>query len=692
MTIARAAALAAAVFAVAVLDDLVAAPYSYVTIGVGAAILVAVGVTSELLRRTTSRLSTALSATQETYRTLVEAVPLVTYVDEVDPPATPRYMSPQIESLLGYRLEEWHDPDWFWSILHPEDRDRVWKAHMALKRHGDTLASEYRLRHTDGRWIWICDEARVVEIDGDCHVMGFLIDITERKTAETARGHLAALVDSSNDAIISTGVDGTILSWNPAAERLYGYAAEEAIGRNILMTVPADEREATRARLSQLLDGGNALEVEGVRLRKDGTSFHASVTMSPTRDASGRTTGISGIARDISEQKRLEEELRQAHKMEAIGALAGGVAHDFNNALMAIRGYSELIGNRIDENDPLRRDIDGIKFAADGAASLTRQLLAFGRRQVLQPQLLDLNAVVGDLSGVVRTALGANVELRLELDPTLGYVNADRGQLEQVVLNLALNARDAMEGGGTLTISTRNVELDEEYAREHLVREAGEYVALEVSDTGVGLTDEVKERMFEPFFTTKDPGKGTGMGLSTVYGIVNQSGGSIWPYSGPGGGTSMKIYLPRVAAPAELHEAAPVKPEPPRGCETILLVEDEDLVRSVARQMLERLGYSVLSVKSGSEALALARGTAARIDLVVTDVAMPEMSGLELADEVRRVRPETPTILMSGYAQDVLGGERVDRPGRRFLQKPFTIDTLANCVRSLLDGDEAVAA
>jgi len=391
-------------------------------------------------------------------------------------------------------------------------------------------------------------------------------------------------------------------------------------------------------------------------------------------------------AADRAENRRLEEELRQSQKVEAIGRLAGGIAHDFNNLLTAIVGYSDLALTNLGEGSPLSADILEIKKAGQRAATLTRQLLAFSRKQVLQPIVLDLNDVVSNTENMLRRLIGEDIELVTLLGTNLASVRADPGQIEQIILNLTVNARDAMPQGGKLTIETANVELDEAYARRHIAVEPGSYVMLAVRDNGLGMDAETQEHLFEPFFTTKELGKGTGLGLSTVYGIVKQSGGNISVHSEPGKGAIFEIYFPRVNEAAEAREQ-PKKDhsESLTGTETVLLVEDQGIVRNLVRNVLDRHGYNVLQASHGEEALRLANEHEGPIHLLLTDVVLPQMSGQQLAERMATLRSEMRVLYMSGYTNDAIVHHGVLDPGISFLQKPFTPDALARKIREILD-------
>jgi len=403
------------------------------------------------------------------------------------------------------------------------------------------------------------------------------------------------------------------------------------------------------------------------------------------RNADRQVEYYETFVRDVTEQRRLQQQLVQSQKMEAVGRLAGGIAHDFNNLLTVITSYCDLLLEDLARDDPKREDVEQVRKAADGATALTRQLLAFSRQQVLAPKVVSMSAVVSGVEKMLRRVIGEDVDLAARLDPDVGSVKADVGQLEQVLMNLAVNARDAMPTGGKLTIETANAEHDPDYAREHEAAAVRRFVMLAVSDTGIGMDEATKARIFEPFFTTKEPGKGTGLGLATVYGIVQQSGGFIWVYSEPGRGTTFKIYLPRVDAPAE-GGAAAASGDLPRGTETVLIVEDAAAVRAVMRHVLERQGYAVLEASNGAAALERVAGHPAPIHLLLTDVIMPGLSGRQLADRLAALRPDTRVLYASGYTDDAVVRHGVLESGIAYLQKPFTTESLARKVREVLDG------
>ena len=510
----------------------------------------------------------------------------------------------------------------------------------------------------------------------------------ERKRAEqdllAREERFRALVEHSADAIALLDRTGTLIYASHSTERVLGYQAEEVLGRHALDLIHPDDVPAVAGRLLELQDRPGAAVVMEARYRhKDGSWRYGECSVANRlSDAAVRALVLN--YREITERRRLEEQLRQAQKMEAVGRLAGGVAHDFNNVLTAIFGYADLLTEELPEGHQARGDLDEIRKAAQRASTLTRQLLAFSRQQVLQPMVLSLNDLVADVQNMLVRLVGEDVEVRLSLSPDAGNVRADAGQLQQVLLNLVVNARDAMPTGGKLLLETANADLTEQYAELHQPVIPGRYVMLAVSDTGSGMDPETKARIFEPFFTTKEQGRGTGLGLSTVYGIVKQSGGYVWVYSEPGRGTTFKLYFPRVDAPAEI-------PAPPRetatltGTETILVAEDDDMLRPLAKGLLQKLGYTVLEAENAERALDLARARTGPIHLLVADVVMPGASGRELARRLAHTRPDTRVLYVSGYTDDAIVHHGMLEPGLNFLQKPFTPGALARKVREILD-------
>jgi PAS domain S-box-containing protein len=521
---------------------------------------------------------------------------------------------------------------------------------------------------------------------------GVALDITERKNAEealrTSERRLRTLFETVNLIVLALDANGRVEYVNPFFLELTGYTREEAFGSDWFERfLPEAQREAMTGVFHELVEGDRHPHYENVIVTKAGEERLISWHNTVLHDAQNRPIGTLSVGEDITQRASLETQLRQAQKMEAIGRLAGGIAHDFNNLLTAILGNADLVLDQTDPTDPKHADLGEIKAAGQRAAALTRQLLAFSRQQVLEPRVLDLNDVIANLDKMLRRIIGEDVKLRTRPGANLGSVRADPGQLEQVILNLAINSRDAMPKGGTLTIETANAELDEAYAEGHVPVQPGRYVMLAVSDTGTGMDAATRARIFEPFFTTKPKGKGTGLGLATVYGIVKQSGGYVWVYTEPSHGAAFKIYLPRVDEPAEPVAAAAPTVESLHGTETVLVAEDEEVVRTLTRKMLEARGYRVLAAASGAEALQIAREHRDPISLLITDVVMPEMSGRELAERLAQIRPEMNVIYVSGYTGETIVEHGVLAPGVNFLQKPFTPDTLARKVRQILDAE-----
>jgi len=522
-------------------------------------------------------------------------------------------------------------------------------------------------------------------------IIGFSVDITERKRAEEAlresEEHFRRFIENVPVGVYRTTPDGRVLMANSALLRMLGYDSwQELASRNL----EGDSFEAGYPRSAfreQIEREGEVGGLEAAWKRRDGSVVFVRESARTFRTDAGRVLYYDGIVEDVTERRRLEEQLRQAQKMEAVGRLAGGVAHDFNNLLTVIIGYSDLLLEKLSAGDGMRPPVEEIKKAADRAASLTRQLLAFSRKQMLQPQLLDLNRLLTNVDEMLRRMIGEDIELVTHLPSGLGRVKADPGQIEQVIMNLAVNARDAMPQGGQLTLEAANVELDSSYVSSHESVLPGHYVMIAMSDTGIGMDAETQAHIFEPFFTTKGQGKGTGLGLAMTYGIVRQSEGHIWVYSEPGKGTTFKVYLPRIDQAVEV--IAPTNAPVDKlslGCETILLVEDEEAVCSLVRGVLESRGYDVLEAKGAYDALEIGGRHKKHIHLLLTDVVMPQVSGRELAEHLAPLHPETKVLYMSGYADHAVVHHGLLEPGTVFLQKPFTPDALARKVREVLDG------
>ena len=547
------------------------------------------------------------------------------------------------------------------------------------------LANHTVLISKSGMEIPIDDSAAPIKgVTGD--ISGVVLvfrDVSERRKAFDTARRLASIVENSDDAIVAKSLDGTITAWNHAAERLFGFAAEEIIGSPISRIIPPDRQEEMQDVLDQIAEGKSVDHLETERITKDGHRIKVSITVSPILDVDGRVVGASKIARDITRQKQMEDLVLQTQKMEAVGRLAGGLAHDYNNLLTVILGYATTVHNRLPPNDPLRKTVKEILGAGERAASLTGQLLAFSRKQVTQPRILDLNAFIWETKDMLERLIREDIDLAFVPTSEACFVNVDTGQLTQILMNLAVNARDAMPTGGKLTIETRTVAREREDLGRRGIRPAGRYAIMAVSDTGEGMDAETEAHLFEPFFTTKEPGKGTGLGLATVYGIVTQHGGWIDVYTELSHGTTFTVYLPRVAPVQDENPDARQQIGPAR-LATILLVEDQAAIRLLAEDVLSDAGHRVLSAANGRAAFELAQKYSDTIDLLVTDVVMPEMSGPDLADHLFKSRPGLIVLFISGYTDHALLHRGAIEQGTAFLQKPFLPETLVAKVNQLL--------
>ncbi len=513
-------------------------------------------------------------------------------------------------------------------------------------------------------------------------------DITASRQTEAglryANEALRDVIETSPLAIVGMYLDGTVNSWNRSAEQMFGWTAEEVVGKQFPI-VPEEDEAFFRGNLERIQDGETLSGVERQRRRKDGTVISVALWNSPQRDATGRIVGAVSVIADMTERKRLEEQFRQSQKMEAVGRLAGGIAHDFNNLLTVITGYTQMVLDEIESEHPLRANVEEVLRAAESAAALTNQLLAFSRRQIMQPSVVDLNELVVTMDKMLHRMIGEDIELETQLSPQLPKVKADPGQFQQVVMNLVVNGRDAMPAGGRIRIETGFVEIEAGSTPVPALA-PGLYVTLAVSDTGKGMDEETRRRLFEPFFTTKAKGKGTGLGLSTVYGIVKQAGGEISVESTPGAGTTFRIYLPAiaqaVAATANVGRCVARR----AGTETVLVAEDEAGLGKLIRDVLEMAGYTVLLAGCPEEAIRAATEHRGPIHLFLSDVIMPRMSGRELAARVASLRSRAKVLYMSGYTETEILPHGIHESAVPFLQKPFTPEMLLNKVREVLDG------
>jgi len=626
----------------------------------------------------------ALHDRDERFRQLADNIKEVFFVQSADHGET-IYINKAYEEIWGRSTESlYKNPQSFIEPIPEEDRPALF-ASIERNRRGEYAGDvEFRVVRTDGSVRWMLAHAVPVRNDaGEVYrIAGVCSDVSERKKAESElrarEDYYRTILENIVDAVFVADSEGRMLDANPRAFELTGYSRDELLRLRVIDTYPPEDRVAGEARVAAVV-GGKPSIAERRLLRKDGTVLIVETNASLLPD--GR---MLGTVRDITERRQLEAQLRQAQKMEAIGRLAGGVAHDFNNVLTAVFGYVDLLSEELPQDSGAQKDLLEVRKAAERAASLTRQLLAFSRQQVLEPVVLELNELVTDFEKMLHRVIGEDVELRLSLGRDIGNVRADPGQIHQVIMNLVVNARDAMPTGGKLTIETANAELTETYADLHKPVAPGPYVMIAVSDTGSGMTPETQARIFEPFFTTKEKGKGTGLGLSTVYGIIKQSGGYVWVYSEVGQGTTFKVYLPRVDAPADTL-AKPRSTGPLAGTETILLAEDDAILRPLARELLEKLGYTVLEGADSNEALAAAERHRGPVHLLIADVILPGPSGRELARRLAVSRPDTKVLYVSGYTDDAIVHHGMLEPGLNFLQKPFTPAVLARKVREVLD-------
>jgi two-component system, cell cycle sensor histidine kinase and response regulator CckA len=600
------------------------------------------------------------------------------------------YNSLSYEKVLGYSAEELRSSSSFEQI-HPEDRERVKEAAQEARVTGMGQPMEYRIRHKDGTWRTLESTASVIRnTKGDAEKLVVVNrDVTERmRAAEALRRSEASFRSVIVDApygIYRADLAGKFLMVNSALEKMLGYKSQEELLEANLAT-GIYRYQAEHQKINELfLRDQHFKDVEVEWKRKDGAFLTVRCSGWPVKDES--STYIEVFAEDVTERRVLERQLRMAQKMEAVGRLSGGIAHDFNNLLGVIIGYIQVMKRSLVPGTSSHEYAEEIEKASQRAVSLTRQLLAFSRQQVLEPTILNLNTLVSDMEKMLPRLIGEDIQLNLMLDSTIGQVKADPGQIEQVVMNLAVNARDAMPDGGKLTIQTANAEIDAAFAREHQGSIPGQYVMLAVTDTGTGMDPETQAQIFEPFFTTKDRDKGTGLGLATVYGVVKQSSGYITVDSEKGKGASFKIYLPRIEQPVAAQSEITQAPLTVRGCETILLVEDAEPLRKLAHMFLRDNGYQVLTAADGAEAQQVAAKTAGPIHLLLTDVVMPGINGRVLAERLAPRNPSMKVLYMSGYTDTFIAGHGVLEEGIHLLHKPFTEETLLRKVRELLDAN-----
>lgn len=640
------------------------------------------------------RVEEALRESKERLHYLVSANPAMIYALQlVNGEMLPTWVSDNVARLTGFTPKEAFARGWWEERLHPDDRQRVVAEHAAAGPN-KRLLSEYRFQHKDGSYFWVRDEMVFQDngAENPAEVVGSWSNITDRKQAEQELEFknliLSTQLEASIDGILVVDENGRVLSHNRRFIEMWRIPPG--------VVERSDDRELIQAVLDQLTDPDAFLErVRHLYAHRRETS-HDEINLkggrtfdrytAPMFGADDRYHGRVWYFRDMTTQRRMQGQLIESQKMEMVGKLAGGIAHEFNSIITAIIGQSELLRHDLPSGSPLVSNVQEIRKAADRAATLTRQLLAYGRRQLLQPTVLDLNELLAEMADMLPHLLGEQVDFRLAPAAGLWLVHADAGQLEQVILNMAINAREAMPHGGKLTLETANVTLTGESVGRHPELKPGNYVMLAITDSGVGMSAEVRRRAFEPFFTTREVGKGTGLGLATCYGIIKQSGGHINVYSEPGQGTTFRVYLPQVESPSMAVPKPAAPPDLPRGTEKILLVEDDPSLRGMAATLLQRLGYRVITAANGVEALALVgqRGNDSP-DLLLTDVVMPQMDGKKLADQIQSMRPETRVLFTSGYSERAIAHQGLFASGVAFLQKPFTPSALAHKLREVLD-------
>jgi len=586
--------------------------------------------------------------------------------------------------MLGYSFEEMKDLD-YWAIYHPDYQELTRQRGEARLRGVHAVAQyEVKLQRKDGSSFDGELSARAVTVEGEPGVLVWVRDVSERRRSEEARKLLATAVEQAAEAIVVTDRGGNIQYVNPAFETITGYTPEEVVGRHTRLLKSGEHDKEFYRNMWETLERGQVWSGRFINRRKDGKLCHEQATISPVRNGGGQIVHFVAVKREITEEVRLGQQLVQAQKMEAIGTLAGGIAHDFNNLLQVILGYSELMLQDRQPEETEYSDLQKILHAGRSGTELVRRLLTFSRKTETKPLNLDLNQRIRQTRKFLERTIPKMINIELALAPNLDAVNADPTQIDQVIMNLAVNARDAMPEGGKFVIKTANVELDHEYAKLHLLEKSGRYVLLQVTDTGSGIEREMLEHIFEPFYTTKGPGEGTGLGLAIVYGIVRQNHGAINCYSEIGRGTTFKIYLPAVVSEPESYQSVVTSP-PEGGTETVLLADDDELVRNLGERILKNAGYTVLTARNGREALELYRKERDRIDLVILDLIMPEMGGKKCLEEIRQTCPEAKVLISSGYSA-FESSDRAAAPGANgFIDKPYQMSQMLRTVRDVLD-------
>ncbi|MBU8923315.1 MAG: PAS domain S-box protein [Bacteroidales bacterium] len=642
----------------------------------------------EILRDITDlkRAEESLQVSEEKYRALYDNAPLA--YQSLDENGRFIDVNPAWLKTLGYKRENVIGKS-FAEFLHPDWNPIFEKNFPEFKHCGFVTDVQFKIRHKDGHFLDIAFEGCIgYSPDGSFRQTYCVFqDITRRKQDEEERERLMSAIEQAAETIVITDTEGTILYVNPAFELITGYKREEAIGQNPKVLKSGEHDDTFYKEMWSTLRQGDTWTGRFVNKKKDGTLYNEEAVISPVRDTSGRTINYVAVKRDITKELKLEEQLHQSQKMESVGRLAGGVAHDFNNMLSVILGYVEIALSQVKPTEPLHTDLEEIQKAAQRSADTTRQLLAFARKQTAMPKILNLNETVSGMLKMLRRLIGEDIDLILVPGTDLWLLKIDPNQVDQILANLCINARAAITGVGKVTIETENTTFDETFCVEHPEFLPGDYVMFAVSDDGCGMDKEVIDHLFEPFFTTKDIGEGTGLGLATVYGIIKQNGGFISTYSKPGEGTTFRIYLPRhTGRPVEKQKSNLAEMPGSKG-ETVLLVEDEEAVLKMGQTILKRLGYNVLTASSPSEAIGIVEKHSDKIHLLMTDVVMPEINGRDLAERLQSITPELKCLFVSGYTANVIVHRGILEEGVHFLQKPFSMQELAFKVREILDSE-----
>ncbi len=601
-------------------------------------------------------------------------------------------INPALINLLGYTSEEELLGKPIIEFIHPEFHELAKQRIRKLNSLDDYVLEtlEEKFIKKDGSIIDVVVMGQSIQYHGERAIQGYIYDITDRKNVEVLLNNselkYRGLIESATDAIVGIDHLGLINVWNKSAEKIFGYTSEEILGKPVHQMITSEifREKADKALKKYLINGegsviGTTIEITG--LHKNGKEFPVELSLSSNKTLKGWEA--TGIIRDISKRKKLEEQFSQAQKMESIGRLTGGIAHDFNNILSVIIGYSEMTLNKLAIDDPLYKYTSTILDSANRAASLTAQLLAFSRKQIISPRKTNVNTVIKNIEQMLKRVIGENIELKTFLQDSIPLIKIDKNQLDQVILNLAVNAKDAMPHSGKLTIETTFKSIDKYYVKNHITGKTGDYVVISISDNGSGIDPKIKEKIFEPFFTTKGTGKGTGLGLSTVYGIVKQNDGFIWVYSEPDQGTTFKIYFPAIQGEAEQNKKTFKDYAADIVHGTILIVEDEAYVRELIVEMLSTTNYTIIESGDVDKALEIINNKDLSIDLMITDVVMPKLDGKSLADQCRKIRSDIQVLFMSGYTENVIIHHGILDAGLYFIQKPFTMQTLLDKIRDI---------